>query len=692
MSPEHPIALQKSGNDSASPHANGLFSRFKIGHRIYAGFLIQISLIIGISALGAFTFRDQSTQFATYSEMSSDARLVDTLKGEVFQTRLAQQDYLATSNETEKQQFAEQFGTVETLMQKAKEEIKNPTRVARLKEMDEALLKYRSGFDSVSRLIDQRNTLVYDKLGPAGSQMQQKLTAIRSGAFAAGDYESASHAGTAQEKLLLARLYVMKYLDDNSDEAMNRATSELRELESALDGLEGSLENFERRKLLAETREIAQQYEAHVNNLGKVIAERNTTRATMLDQNTDLIFAAAEATTQSAKEDEREMRAGVYASLENAEQQILIFAACALVLGLASAFVIARGITRPVMDLTTTMSSLANDNLAVDVPGRGRGDELGKMAAAVQVFKSNGIRNKELEAEQQQQKAKAEEEKRIMMMQLADEFEKHVGGIVNSVSSASVELNASAKSMTDISELTQRQAAQASATSEQTSGNVQTVASATEEMTSTIGEISQQVVQASQSADDAVKKVTATNAQMAMLATTSSSIGKVVEMISSIAEQTNLLALNATIESARAGAAGKGFAVVAGEVKQLAGQTAKATSEIAKQIEDIQNATASATTSMDEVNATIQQLNEISTTIASAMEEQNAATAEIAGNIHQASQGTTLVSESILSVSKASQDAGAASTQVLSAAADLSEQSDLLKIEVQKFIAQVRAA
>nr|WP_319516424.1 HAMP domain-containing methyl-accepting chemotaxis protein [uncultured Cohaesibacter sp.] len=683
---------QNLDSKTDSTGARDVLSRFKIGQRIYGGFLVQIALIVTLSIMGILAFRNQIVQFDAYGDMAKDAKLIDNLSAEVVKTQLAQRNYFRTSADDEKAVFLKQYKDVSALMEQAQSTIQHPERARHLDQIAKALSDYKSGFDEIANLIDQRNTLVYKDLGVKGLTMRENLTRIRSGAFSAGDYESASFAGIAQEHLLLARLYVMKFLDDNSDEASQRATNELQSFSKALSNLHDSLINPQRKALQEETAALAQEYQAASKELVNVILERNTILDGKLNKSTDTIFTTAEATSASADRDETTMREQVYASLSSAENRLITIAVIALVIALAGAFIIARGITSPVNALTRSMQRLADGDVDTSIPGQSRKDELGDMAHTVDIFKQNIVKARTLEAEQQENKRKAEEEKRALMMQMADEFERQVGSIVQAVSSNSVELNASARSMTSVSEMTLQQATQAASASQQTTASVQTIATATEEMTSTIAEIAHQVATASRSANDAVNKVSSTNEQMAVLSETASKIGKVVEMISTIAEQTNLLALNATIESARAGEAGKGFAVVAGEVKALAGQTAKATDEIAKQIAEVQSATEQSSASMEEVSHVIQHLNEISTAIAAAMEEQNVAISEVSSNIHQAAKGTELVNENIDSVNKASQEAGSASSQVLASSGELAEQSEMLKAEVDKFIDQVRAA
>ncbi|MCP4932868.1 MAG: methyl-accepting chemotaxis protein [bacterium] len=378
-------------------------------------------------------------------------------------------------------------------------------------------------------------------------------------------------------------------------------------------------------------------------------------------------------------------------SIISMRNYLLVGSGVGILLIILIGFFAGRSFSNPVTRMTAVMDQLAKGDNSVDIPGMERKDEIGEMAFAVEVFKNNAIKNDQLVAQQEEQALRTEQEKRSMMQKMADDFDASVGGIVETVSTASVELQSTAQSMAGISKQASDQASEASVASQQTSGNVQSVASATEEMNSTISEISQQVSQASNASRQAVTQVGNTSEQMNALADTANKIGEVVELISGIAEQTNLLALNATIESARAGEAGKGFAVVASEVKQLASQTAKATSEISDQISDIQNATKLASGSMDQVASAIAKVNEISTAIAAAMEEQGAATQEIAASVNQAAIGTQQVNDNITSVSQASQEAGAASGQVMSAAGELSQQAELLKGEVDRFISEVKA-
>ncbi len=374
-------------------------------------------------------------------------------------------------------------------------------------------------------------------------------------------------------------------------------------------------------------------------------------------------------------------------------RMVWISAGLGLFLGLAAALWIGiKGLSQPIARLKSVMEALAGNNLSVEVPGTERRDELGEMARTVEVFKKNGLEVEHLKEEQQATQKRSAEQRRAEMIKMADSFEGAVGQIIETVSSASTELEASAGTLTKTAEHAQQVTTMVAAASEEASTNVQSVASATEEMASSVNEISRQVQESARMASEAVGQARTTTERVSELSKAATRIGDVVELINTIAGQTNLLALNATIEAARAGEAGRGFAVVASEVKALAEQTAKATGEIGQQITGIQAATQDSVTAIKEISGTIERLSEISSAIAAAVEEQGAATQEISRNVQQAAQGTQQVSSNITDVQRGAGETGSASSQVLSAAQSLSSDSNRLKLEVGKFLNTVRAA
>jgi methyl-accepting chemotaxis protein len=370
---------------------------------------------------------------------------------------------------------------------------------------------------------------------------------------------------------------------------------------------------------------------------------------------------------------------------------VSIILAAAVIIGIGVGFYLVQDVSSGINSIIEPMQALGKGDLSAEVPHRGEKTEIGAMADVLQVFKEALIAKKAAdEAAAADAEAKIERGRRVD--NITREFETMIGEIVQTVSSASTQLEASASTLTSTADRSQRLATTVASASEEASTNVQSVASATEEMASSVGEISRQVQESARMAGDAVGQARATTERVSELSKAASRIGDVVELINTIAGQTNLLALNATIEAARAGEAGRGFAVVASEVKALAEQTAKATGEIGQQISGIQAATNDSVGAIKEISSTIERLSEISSAIAAAVEEQGAATQEIARNVQQAAHGTQQVSSNITDVQRGATETGTASSQVLSAAQMLSNDSNRLKSEVSKFLTNVRAA
>lgn len=372
-------------------------------------------------------------------------------------------------------------------------------------------------------------------------------------------------------------------------------------------------------------------------------------------------------------------------------QRLMLVVGIFTLLGIISIMIIfiAKSIARPVISMTEVMVKLAGGDLNVQGIDADRCDEIGQMAAAVKIFHTNAVEKKRLLQEQEELKKQNELVQQEMMNSTAHAFESSIGHIINAISTAVTELQGSAQVMSNTADKTTAQYSSVAAFSEQTSANVLMVASATEELTCSVGEISEQVTKSSQIAREAVQKAEEANVMVKGLTDASRKIGDVVQLITDIAKQTKLLALNATIEAARAGEVGKGFAVVANEVKELAKQTTLATKEIADHISGIQNATQGAVSAITSITQTINNINDISTTIASAVEEQSVVTKDIAQSTSQAASGTQEVSKNIAEVAEGAEATGLAANKVLDNADGLSKQAEMLQNEVNNFLTQV---
>jgi methyl-accepting chemotaxis protein len=420
-------------------------------------------------------------------------------------------------------------------------------------------------------------------------------------------------------------------------------------------------------------------HEAHELNIKKV-NKIAIAADEILKKDIDINNAGAEKATADAAD-----------SYSSALVMLAVILGAAVIAGIAVSFYLVRDVSNGIASIVTPMQALGRGDLTAQVPHQGEKTEIGAMADTLQVFKQALIAKKTAdEAAAKDAEAKIERGRRVD--NITREFESMISEIVNTVSSASAQLEASAGTLSNTAARSQELATTVSAASEEATANVQSVASATEELTSSVNEISRQVQDSARMASEAVGQARTTTDRVSELSKAAARIGDVVELINTIAGQTNLLALNATIEAARAGEAGRGFAVVASEVKALAEQTAKATGEIGQQITGIQSATQDSVNAIRDISGTIEKLSEISATIASAVEEQGAATQEISRNVQQAAQGTQQVSSNITDVQRGATDTGSASSQVLAAAKSLSGDSGRLRAEVSKFLTSVRAA
>jgi len=670
----------------------GIFSSLKLKIKILLGFSAVMVILAGVSAFGYYSFTKVAHEIDAYSSNVEEASIVSEIQGQFLTLEMYAREYAVSGEHALAEKAKKVMEELNVLLARSQKQAVNPEALKTLKEIQHAATAYEKDFEKSAHLNKEFEALVNAKLHPAGIKLLEDLDRALKLVVSEGNADARTYIDASIRHALAARLYSNTALGVTDKTAFDKVEHEFEQIYTALGAFGKAAHSPAEAKLHKEMTELLEGYKTSFEKAAEdKKAVNELVHGEMAQQAETLLKDVKELNEKTSREEIRirKQTAGV---IQEAEFGMMTVGLAGVVIGIVISLLLGTFLSKPIIAMTGAMKQLADGNLETEVPAQGRKDEIGDMSGAVQVFKENAVRNRELEADQEKQKEIAEEEKRKTMNALADDFDSSVGGIVETVSSASAELNATAQSMASISEETSNQANSVAAASEQASANVQTVASATEEMSASISEINTQVAQASQVSKQAVENVEKTTRQMDELAQTADKVGEVVSMISDIAEQTNLLALNATIESARAGEAGKGFAVVASEVKALANETAKATEEIAEHIQKIQAATKGAVVSIDDIGTVVKQLEETSTTIAAAMEEQGATTQEISRNVTEAATGTQEVTSSIAGVTQASQEAGAASGQVTSASGELSQQADLMKSEVEKFLLQVRSA
>ncbi len=667
-----------------------LFNRFSVGTKITAASAGILVFLVLIGGIGIAALSEAGGAVDTYRRLGQQTNELGRIQALMLEMRQQATRFLLTGD-------AEVGATVRRTAEEAAQTIDkaralftDPALLQTADNMAQEIGQYREAFAAAMDFQDQRSKAIAD-LDEIGPRLESALDGIMDSAGAAGDTDAAYLAGMALRHMLSARISATRYNVDGSPALASQTRSQFTDAASRGGAMMAKLTDLDRRKMAMSYTAMLRVYITGFNAVVKATTERDRLVNEVLIPVGDSIAREAEQLTEASVGAQKSLGMATGAFLDKARGGMVLASLIAVVLGLATALLIGRGLSRPVVAMTDRMTRLAGGDRSVDIPGLDRADEIGGMAKALQVFKDSLIESDRL-AEAQRADHAAQRGRGERIDRLTQEFDRLVLDALGRVSAAATQLQATAQTMSATAEQTTRQADAVANASHEATGNVETVAAATEELTASIAEIGRQVAESTRIAGQAVATAEKTDGTVRGLVDAAQRIGEVVQLITDIASQTNLLALNATIEAARAGEAGKGFAVVASEVKNLASQTAKATEEIGSQIAGIQEISRQAAGAIAEIGRVIAEISHISTTIAAAVEEQGAATKEISRNVQQAARGTQQVSGNIAGVSQAAASTGDASREVLTAADGLNHEATDLRGFVSRFLAEMRAA
>ncbi|NOJ50772.1 methyl-accepting chemotaxis protein [Bradyrhizobium archetypum] len=654
------------------------------------GFAVVLAISAASMGFAYLGFERVSAGVDSYRRSVQEADLSRDIDRELISYRSLARYFVATGKEEDgKAALAAEAGLKDAIIASMKGTT-NPTRLEQVAKLEREFRAFTKIFADILKVKDESARVAQNQLARTGNSLRYKLDDLPSNAdddempvitLGAKKVTEQFQAATA-----LANTFVV-----NSDKTVaTSALARLKFVENALKAISSTNEKI--REGIKEISGMLEEYRQALSKLVDNSKEIDELTQEMADS-AAAINKGSGAMKSDLLADQKRLEAESDATIGETEQLILILAAGGFLLGCAWAFLLGAGISRPMVAMCSAMRKLAAGNFEVVLPGLGRKDELGEMASAVEEFKVQAIARAERDAATQEAQNKAASAaRRAELIRFADEFETAVGAIVANVSSSAVQLEAAADTLTRTAETTQSLSSQVAGASEDASGNMQSVASATEELSTSIDEIGRRVKESSQIAEAAVRQAEQTDGRIGKLSRAAQEIGDVVKLITAIAEQTNLLALNATIEAARAGDAGRGFAVVASEVKSLASQTAKATDEISNHIAGMQGATQESVAAIKAIGGTIGKISDIAATIASAVEQQSLATQEIARSVQNVAQGTQEAAANVMQVNRGATETGSASEEVLNSARTLSSESTRLREELDRFMANIRAA
>jgi len=658
--------------------------------KIMLGFAVVLAISAASMGFAYLGFERVSEGVDAYQRSVHEADLARDIDRELISYRSLARYFVVTGKEEDGKAALEAEARLKDAIIASMKGTTDRARLEQIAKLEREFRTFTKIFADMLKVKEESARIAQNQLARTGNSLRYKLDDLPSNAedeemplitLGAKKVTEQFQATTA-----LANTFVV-----NADQSVaTSAQARLKFVENALKAISTKNE-----KILDGIREVSGMLEEYRKSLAMLIG--NAKEIEGLTQ--EMTETAAEINKASAAmkadmlAEQKRLDAESDTAIADTERLIVMLAAGGFLLGCIWAFFLGKGISRPMTAMCNAMRKLAAGNFEVVLPGLGRKDELGEMAGAVEEFKVQAIARAERDAATQEAQNKAASEaRRAELIRFADDFEAAVGAIVANVSSSAVQLEAAAGTLTRTAETTQSLSSQVAGASEEASGNMQSVASATEELSASVDEIGRRVKESSQIAEAAVRQAEQTDGRIGKLSRAAQEIGDVVKLITAIAEQTNLLALNATIEAARAGDAGRGFAVVASEVKSLASQTAKATDEISNHISGMQGATQESVAAIKEIGGTIGKISDIASTIASAVEQQSSATQEIARSVQNVAQGTQEAAANVMQVNRGATETGSASEEVLNSARSLSSESTRLREELDRFMANIRAA